>query len=159
MSRLESVIRRLTAQRDILDMICRDLPLGDGPVIELGLGNGRTYDHLRERLPGRRVIAFDRVNQANRKSLPPEGDLILGEINETAKPFIGINAALVHADIGSGYDDLDELNLRWLPQLTVDLLQPSGIAASGVRLDHPDLHPLPIPASVPSDRYWLYRRS
>lgn len=159
MSRLESFIRRLSAQRDILDMICRDMPLGDGPVVELGLGNGRTYDHLRERLPGRRIIAFDRVNQANTKSLPPEGDLILGEINETAQSFIGINAALVHADIGSGYDDLDEKNLRWLPQLAVDLLQPSGIAASGVRLDHPDLQPLPIPASVPSDRYWLYRRS
>jgi hypothetical protein len=159
MSRLESFIRRLTAQRDILDMICHDMPLGDGPVIELGLGNGRTYDHLCERFPGRRVIAFDRVNQANLKSMPPEGDLILGEINETAKPFIGIDAALVHADIGSGYDDLDELNLRWLPQLTVDLLQPSGIAASGVRLNHPDLHPLPIPEGIRPGRYFLYRRS
>ena len=77
MSRLESFIRRLTAQRDILDMICSDMKLGDGPVVELGLGNGRTYDHLRERLPGRRIIAFDRVNAANLKSLPPEGDLIL----------------------------------------------------------------------------------
>jgi hypothetical protein len=140
-------------------MICRDMELPDGPVIELGLGNGRTYDHLRERLPGRRIIAFDRLCAANRKSLPPDGDLVIGEIDQTARPFIGINAALVHADIGSGYDDLDELNLRWLPQLTVDLLQPSGIAASGVKLDHPDLHPLPIPASVPSDRYFLYRRS
>jgi len=159
MSRLDSFIRRLSAQRDILDMICRDMPLGEGPVIELGLGNGRTYDHLRERLPGRRIIAFDRVNQANRKSLPPDGDLILGEINETTKPFVGIGAALVHADIGSGYDDLDEVNLRWLPQLTVDLLQPSGIAASGVRLNHPALHALPIPPTVPRNRYYLYRRS
>ena len=58
MSRLESFIRRMSAQRDILDMVCRDMQLGDGPVIELGLGNGRTYDHLRERLPGRRIIAF-----------------------------------------------------------------------------------------------------
>ena len=145
MSRLESFIRRMTAQRDILDMICRDMPLPDGPVIELGLGNGRTYDHLRERLPGRRIIAFDRVNQANRKSMPPEGDLIIGEIHETARPFVGINAALVHADIGSGYDDLDELNLRWLPQLTVDLLAPSGIAASGVQLDHPSFSRCPSP--------------
>jgi hypothetical protein len=159
MSRLESFIRRLTAQRDILDMICNEMTLPDGPVIELGLGNGRTYDHLREKLPGRRIIAFDRACAANLYSMPPEDDLVLGEISETARPFCGINAALVHADIGSGYDDLDELNLRWLPQLTVDLLQPSGIAASGVLLNHPDLHPLAIPASVPSDRYFLYRRS
>jgi hypothetical protein len=158
MSRLESFIRRLTAQRDILDMVCRDLPLQDGPVIELGLGNGRTYDHLRERLPGRRIIAFDRVNAANLRSLPAEGDLILGEISETAKAFAGIDAALVHADIGSGYDDLDAMNLRWLPQLTVDLLAPSGIAASGVPLDHPDLAPLPLPEGIRPGRYFLYRR-
>lgn len=158
MSRLESFIRRLTAQRDILDMICRHMELGDGPVIELGLGNGRTYDHLRERLPGRRIIAFDRACQANRKSLPPDCDLVLGEITETARPFIGINAALVHADIGSGYDDLDELNLRWLPQLIVGLLRPSGIAASGVMLNHPELHPLPLPDDIRPGRYFLYRR-
>jgi trans-aconitate methyltransferase len=159
MSRLESFIRRLTAQRDILDMICRDLALGDGPVIELGLGNGRTYDHLRERLPGRRIVAFDRVNAANLRSLPPEGDLILGEISETAQAFAGIGAALVHADIGSGYDDLDEMNLRWLPQLAVDLLAPGGIAASGVPLDHPRLAPLSLPAGIRPGRYFLYRRT
>jgi trans-aconitate methyltransferase len=159
MSRLESFIRRLTAQRDILDMVCREMALPDGPVVELGLGNGRTYDHLRERLPGRRIIAFDRVNAANLRSLPAEGDLILGEISETAKAFAGIDAALVHADIGSGYDDLDAMNLRWLPQLTVDLLAPSGIAASGVPLDHPDLAPLPLPEGIRPGRYFLYRRS
>ena len=159
MSRLESFIRRLTAQRDILDMICREISLQEGPVIELGLGNGRTYDHLRERLPGRRIIAFDRVNAANLKSMPPEGDLVLGEIRETAKAFAGIGAALVHADIGSGYDDLDAMNLRWLPQLAVDLLAPSGIAASGVPLDHPGLAPLPLPEGIRPGRYFLYRRS
>jgi hypothetical protein len=159
MSRLESFIRRLTAQRDILDIICRDMKLGDGPVIELGLGNGRTYDHLRERLPGRRIIAFDRVNGANLRSLPPEGDLILGEISETARAFAGVDAALVHADIGSGYDDLDELNLRWLPQLAVDLLASTGIAASGVPLDHPQLAPLPLPEGIRPGRYFLYRRA
>ena len=159
MSRLESFIRRMTAQRDILDMICREMTLNDGPAIELGLGNGRTYDHLRERLPDRRIIAFDRVNAANLRSLPPEGDLIIGEIDETAPSFIGVNAALVHADIGSGYDDLDKINLRWLPQLTVDLLASQGIAASGVKLDHSDLTPLPLPDGIRPGRYFLYRRS
>jgi hypothetical protein len=159
MSRLESFIRRLTAQRDILDMICNEMTLPDGPVIELGLGNGRTYDHLREKLPGRRIIAFDRACAANLYSMPPEDDLVLGEISETARPFIGIKAALVHADIGSGYDDLDELNLRWLSGLIVDLLASEGIAASGVPLAHPDLTPLPLPEGIPPGRYFLYRRS
>ena len=71
MSRLESTIRRLSAQRDILDEICARLAGMNGPVVELGLGNGRTYDHLRQRLPERRIIAFDRALAAHRSSTPP----------------------------------------------------------------------------------------
>ena len=51
MSRLDSFIRRMTAQRDILNHICDTVKELEGPVLELGLGNGRTYDHLRERFP------------------------------------------------------------------------------------------------------------
>src|SRR5205814_1894331 len=68
MSRLDSFIRRITAQRATLDHICSLIGHFDGPVLELGLGNGRTYDHLRERLPGRRIIAFDRALVAHRGS-------------------------------------------------------------------------------------------
>ena len=90
MSRLESTIRRLSAQRDILDEICARLAGMNGPVVELGLGNGRTYDHLRQRLPERRIIAFDRALAAHRSSTPPEGDLVLGEIRVMAARFAGI---------------------------------------------------------------------
>jgi hypothetical protein len=51
MSRLDSFIRRLTAQRDILNSIVDLVGETQGPVLEFGLGNGRTYDHLRERFP------------------------------------------------------------------------------------------------------------
>ena len=158
MSRLESFIRRLTAQRDVLDAVVRDVEHLPGPVIELGLGNGRTFDHLRERLPGRRIIAFDRACGAHRKSIPPEGDLILGEIRETAQGFTGIDAALVHADIGAGYDEVDARTLEWLPDLVAKLLAQGGIAASGLVLEHPALSPLPLPAGVPDKRYFLYRK-
>ena len=56
MSRLESFIRRVTAQRDCLNMakeLVVDVP---GPILELGLGNGRTYDHLRELFPDREIF-------------------------------------------------------------------------------------------------------
>lgn len=157
-SRLESVIRRLVAQRDILDAVCPHVLAMDGPVIELGLGNGRTFDHLRKRLPGRRIVGFDRVLAAHRDSGPPEGDLVIGEISETAAGFAGIGAALVHADIGTGYDEKDAMTLEWLPGLVASLLRPSGLAASGLPLDHPDLEPLPVPPGVPEGRYFLYRR-
>ena len=158
MSRLESTIRRLSAQRDILDEICARLAGMNGPVVELGLGNGRTYDHLRQRLPERRIIAFDRALAAHRSSTPPEGDLVLGEIRDTAARFAGIGAALVHADIDTGYEEVDFATLTWLPQLVVDLLAPSGLAASGLPLEHPALAPLPLPPGVREGRYFVYRR-
>ena len=60
MSRLDSVIRRLAAQRACLEAAARLIAELPGPVLEVGLGNGRTFDHLREILPGREIFALDR---------------------------------------------------------------------------------------------------
>src|SRR6202022_2543720 len=46
-SRLDSFIRRLKAQRACLDLAAGLVRGLDGEILELGLGNGRTYDHLR----------------------------------------------------------------------------------------------------------------
>jgi hypothetical protein len=123
MSRLESFIRRMSAQRDVIDHVAQNLPLpDDGAILEIGLGNGRTFDHLREKFPGRRIVAFDRALGAHSSSTPPPGDLVLGEIVETARAFAGTNAALVHADIGTGYDDKDAVTLTWLPDVVARAL-------------------------------------
>ena len=159
MSRLDSFIRRMSAQRDILNRACEIMRELDGLVFELGLGNGRTFHHLRERLPGRRIIAFDRALAAHASSHPVPEDLFLGEIRETASAFVGAEAALVHADIGTGYDDKDAVTLTWLPQLTAGILRSGGLAVSGLPLDRAELEPLPLPDSVPADRYFMYRRS
>jgi hypothetical protein len=158
MSRLDAFIQRMTAQRDILDDLAARDALGDGPIVELGLGNGRTYSHLRERFPGRRIIVFDRAMGAHKSSVPPEGDLVLGEIRDTARRFAGVGAALVHTDIGTGYPEKDALTVQWLPQLAADLLAPGGFAASDLPLDHPLLEQTtPLPTVAPG-RYFLYRR-
>src|SRR3954451_24768965 len=115
MSRLDSFIRRLHAQRKVLNVVAERIAGLEGPVIELGLGNGRTYDHLRALLPERRIIAFDRICAAHRLSTPMPKDLVLGEIRETAACFAGISAALLHIDIGTGYEDQDAITLTWLP--------------------------------------------
>ncbi len=158
MSRLDSFIRRLTAQRDILNHVAAklDLPRG-GAVMEVGLGNGRTFSHLREVFPGRRIIAFDRTLAAHSSSAPEAADLVLGEIRETGARYADGTAALVHADIGTGYDDKDAITLTWLPGLVVEMLADGGVVISGLPLDHAALMPLPVPVSVPADRYFLYR--
>lgn len=158
MSRLDSFIRRMSAQRDILNAVANDVLAIEGPVVELGLGNGRTFDHLRERLPGRRIVAFDRALAAHKSSTPEPENLVIGEIRETAQAMGSMGAALVHADIGTGYDDRDAETLVWLPNLVAQMLRQGGIAASGLPLKHRDLVPLPLPDGVPADRYFLYRR-
>jgi hypothetical protein len=159
MSRLDSFIRRVTAQRTILDFACAEVADSEGLILELGLGNGRTFDHIREKLPGRRIVAFDRHLAAHACSIPAAGDLVLGEIRETAARFIGQPVAMVHADIGTGDDALDAITLTWLPDLTARLLKPRGLAVSGLPLEHADLAELPLPEGVPARRYFLYRRS
>ncbi len=158
MSRLDSFIHRMMAQRDVLNGIRKTVNGVEGPVLELGLGNGRTYDHLRELFPERRIIVFDRAVGSHKTSTPDPENMVLGDIRETAQTFAGVNAALVHVDIGTGYDDKDAITLTWLPQISAALLGPGGLVASGLELKHPRLDPLPLPESVPAGRYFLYRR-
>jgi hypothetical protein len=158
MSRLDSFIRRLTAQRDILNEIVALVDGTEGPVMEFGLGNGRTYDHLREHFPDRRIIAFDREVRSYSASTPPSEDMITGDIRESGQAFLGVGAALAHADIGTGHDDIDAITLTWLPQLMVGVLTRGGIAVSGLPLDRAELESLPLPPGIKEGRYFLYRR-
>ncbi|MEK1889893.1 MAG: class I SAM-dependent methyltransferase [Phyllobacterium sp.] len=158
MSRLDSFIHRVTAQRDVLNHIRGRVDEMEGPVLELGLGNGRTFDHLRELFPSKRIIVFDRAVGSHKSSTPDPENMVLGDIRETAQTFIGVDAALVHVDIGTGYDDKDAITLTWLPQLAAGLLKPGGLVASGLELVHPQLEAMPICSSVPVGRYFLYRR-
>lgn len=159
MSRLDGFIRRMSAQRDILNHIRDEVELLDGDILELGLGNGRTFDHLRQLFPNRRIIVFDREVRSHRNSTPDPANTVLGEIRETIQLFVGGKAALVHADIGSGYDDRDAVTLTWLPAAVADALAPGGIAVSGLPLSHPLLIEQPRLPSVPPDAYFQYRRA
>ena len=68
MSRLESMQRRLTAQIDGLNWAAQEIAGVAGDVLELGLGNGRTYDHLRQVLPHRRGRRSENQGQSCEKS-------------------------------------------------------------------------------------------
>ena len=70
MSRLDSFIRRLKAQRACLTHAAQAIGNDEGTVLELGLGNGRTYDHLRECLPERDIFVFEREVRAHPDCIP-----------------------------------------------------------------------------------------
>lgn len=160
MSRLDSMIRRLEAQRACLDAAAALIGPGPGPVLELGLGNGRTYDHLRMRLPRREILVFDRVLAAHPDCVPPAHLLYLGELQETlprARERIGATAVLAHADLGSGRIEEDRVMAALLARLLPPLMGPSGLVLSDQELSCPALRPQPLPAGVPEGRYFFYR--
>jgi S-adenosyl-L-methionine methyltransferase len=160
-SRLDSFIRRLEAQRACLD-VAAELARGlDGPVLELGLGNGRTYDHLRELCPDREIFVCDRQIAAHPDCIPPRQFLLLGDMRETLPAargrFVG-RVALAHLDPGTGDVAANLLLARDLAPLIAPLLCPGAIVISEPDMILPELFPLPLPDGVAAGRYHLYRR-
>jgi len=157
-SRLDSFIRRLTAQREILNWAIGQV--GEtGAVLEIGLGNGRTYDHLRAALGQDRIYAFDRANNANPRSIPPDDRLILGEFGDTLPAFAARHpggAALVHSDVGLGDPDANARQVIKMSGWVPPLLASGALLLSDQKLEHPALLLQPLPVQIPVDRYYLY---
>ncbi len=161
MSRLDSFIRRLEAQRRMLDWAASAIAGKPGLVLELGLGNGRTYDHLREILPDREIHVFERDVSPNPASMPPAGFLIEGDMALTLPAFAarhGASAALIHVDVTTGVPDCDRILFAWLPDHVAALALPDALVLSGWAIDHPALEPVALPTGVPPRRYYAYRR-
>jgi hypothetical protein len=161
MSRLDSFIRRLEAQRRMLDWATAAIEGRDGLVLELGLGNGRTYDHLRERLPGRAIHVFERDVSPNPASMPPAERLVEGDMAQTLPAFAarhGRCAALIHVDVTTGVPERDAILFAWLPQHVVALAAAEALVLSGWPIAHPWLDPAALPEGVPEGRYFAYSR-
>jgi hypothetical protein len=161
MSRLDSFIRRLEAQRACLGRAAELVHGLDGFVLELGLGNGRTYDHLRELFPARDIYVCERRIAAHPDCIPPEDHLLLGDLRETlpaARAWLADKVALAHLDVGTGEAAANKALAAELLPLIVPLLRAGGIVASDPVMDCPELAPLPLPNGVPEGRYHLYRR-
>ena len=160
MSRLDSFIRRMTAQRTCLDWAAETIRGLPGPVLELGLGNGRTYDHLRERMPDRDIYVFDRRLKPHPDCVPPQDRFFLGEVTETlpaARARLGATAALVHTDLGTGDAAANAELARIVGPLIAAVLRPGGIVVANHELAVAGWSPLPEPAGVKPGRYYLYR--
>ncbi|MGI9417744.1 MAG: class I SAM-dependent methyltransferase [Geminicoccaceae bacterium] len=160
MSRLDSFIRRLEAQRACLDFASDAVDGLEGTVLELGLGNGRTYDHLRERLPAREIIVFEREVRAHPDCIPSDEHLVLGSIEETMPAFArrrAGEAVLVHSDIGTGDAERNRTLATWLAGALPPLLRPGAWIAADQALPETSFVRQALPAGVTADRYFLYR--
>ena len=162
MSRLERFIRRLQAQRACLDVARRLLGDLNGPVFELGLGNGRTYDHLRLLFPDREIFVFERQPAAHPEFTPDAHHLIIGELANTLPRTVNamaVRPALVHSDIGSVDAERDRRLSAWLAGILPSLLRARGLVASDRELASAALLPLPLPPPAEPGDYFFYRRA
>jgi len=160
MSRLDSAIRRLQAQRACLEVaseLVRNVP---GPIVELGLGNGRSFDHLRELMPEREIFAFDRQLAAHPACVPDQQHLVLGDFADTlpsALERVGAPAALLHADTGTGEAERNLRLAAWLGPRIMALMAPNGVILSDQELVGIAAKPLALPDGVRPGRYFFYR--
>ena len=160
MSRLDINIRRLKAQRDCLNLAAeaiRDLP---GPVFELGLGNGRTYDHLREILPDREIFVFEREVAAHPDCIPDEAHLYRGDFHDTlptaAERFAG-QVALVHADIGSANLERDARLAAFVAARLSGVMRPGGMVVGDRDLTFMGARTVALPEGFESGAYFMFR--
>jgi hypothetical protein len=160
LTRLEKLLFRLEAQHACLDWAFGEIAHRQGPVFELGLGHGRTYDHLRTHLPGREIYVFDREVDCFPDCMPPGDRLILGDLGDTleaaGRRFAG-QVVLAHADVGS-YDAaanaaMSALVSRHLPAV----LAPGAIILSDLPLEIAGARPLALPKGAREGRYFLFR--
>ena len=160
MSRLDSAIRRLLAQRACLDRAAELIEDTPGPVLEFGLGNGRTFDHLRGLLPGRDIFVFERKVAAHPDCIPDEAHLFVGAFGETAPTALdrmAQRAVLAHCDIGSGDTDASQQNAKALAPLLTPLLAPGAIIVGDQDMSFAGWRSLDLPDGVAPGRYFMYR--
>ncbi len=160
MSRLDSAIRRLEAQRLCLDEAAVLVAGRPGHILEIGLGNGRTYDHLRCLFPERDIYCFDRRIAAHPDCIPDDGHMFLGDLAETlplAAHRLGPAAVLAHADIGSGDRQASlDLAIRLAGALP-PLLARGAVIIGDQPLPNTAWTTLDLPAGVAAGRYHMYR--
>lgn len=159
-SNLERMIDRFATQRACLDHalgLVRDLP---GPIVELGLGKGRTFDHLRTYAEGREIFVFDRGVYAPPGLRPDEDHFIEGDFRETlphARERIGSPAALVHADIGSDDRTQDAELAAELGPLIDALVRNGAVVVSDREMTAPRWEGLPLPENAGEWPYFMWR--
>lgn len=157
MSRLDSMMRRLSAQRDGLEWAKQQIESVAGDVVDMGLGNGRTYDHMCEILPDRRIWVIDRVLQCHPSCVPPEQDFLQGEAEEMLVKLAQNEnkIAFAHYDFGFGVKEKDVAEAARLSPFIAALMAPGGVIVSGQPLV--GFKPLQGPDSIAPERYNFYQ--
>lgn len=161
MSRLDLFIDRMVSQRACLDEAITQTSSMPGPVFELGLGNGRTFHHMRERIIDRDIFVFERAIASHPDSTPSEDRVILGDVNETlisALARFGATASLIHADLGGHNREKNDVFARRISPLVEPLLAPGGLMVASDRMYFEGLTEVPLPQNAVEGRCFIYQK-
>lgn len=159
MSLLERMIERLTTQRACLNHGAQLIAQLPGPVIELGLGKARTYDHLRQLVPAREILVFDREIHALPSFVPDQADLYLGDFRETLPrvlPGRRGTVALLHADIGSRDRQQDLRLVADIAPFLNELMRVRGIVITDREMRQARWKKLSLPSEAGRWIYHMY---
>jgi hypothetical protein len=160
-SRLDLFVDRMVSQRACLDHAAREIAHLPGPVFELGLGNGRTYHHMRHIMPERDIFVFERAIASHPDSTPPQDMVLLGDVFDTlpaAHARFGATAALIHADLGGHDATKNDIFAQKISPLVAPLLAVGGHMVASDRMYFDDLVEQPLPARAVPGRCFIYRR-
>ena len=160
-SRLDLFVDRMVSQRACLDHAAREIADLPGPVFELGLGNGRTYHHMRHILGGRDIFVFERAVASHPDSTPPEDKVLLGDVFDTlpaAHARFGATAALIHADLGGHDAAKNDIFAKKISPYVAPLLAVGGLMVASDRMYFDNLVEQPLPKDAVPGRCFIYRR-
>lgn len=165
MSKLERMAGRLLTQRACIAAAAAAVEHLTGPVLEIGLGKGRTYSHLRQVFADRDIFAFDLELHAPPDATPPRDFLVLGDFRDTLPAMARQRprqAVLAHADFGSEDRGADAALAQEIAEPIAGLVAPQGIVLSDRPLSNPQLREIALPAvELPSGidpwPYFMYQ--
>ncbi len=160
-SRLDFFIDRMVSQRACLNHaadLTRDMV---GPVFELGLGNGRTYHHMRKVMPKHDIYVFERAVASHPDSTPPEDKILLGDVFDTLPKALnrfGPTATLIHADLGGHNRTKNDEFARTVSPLIEPLLAVGGLMVASDKMYFEALSEIELPPDAVVGRCFIYQR-
>jgi hypothetical protein len=161
-TRLEKLLYRLQSQHACLTWVfgeIRDMP---GIVFELGLGLGRTFNHLRTHLPAREIHVFERQVHSYPDCTPEPHELIIGDLAETLPAASARHAGgvcLVNSDVGSFDRAQNQVMAQIVSAGIAPALAPGAFVLSDLPLTIAGCVALEPPPGAHADRYYLYKRT
>lgn len=162
MSRLEDLTHRFLAQQAALNLGVELIADVDGIIVELGLGKGRTFDHLRERLSARAIYVFDHELSCEPEYAPAPEYRMFGNITETLPTFCDRfpgQAALIHCDVGTRDRESDQPLVDFIATQFEILITAGGVVVSDRPMERSAWSTL---ASLPEMQrfpYYMYRQT